>query len=208
MYIQVERNELTGNYDVTPDVQLPPASLADMPPMAIAISGYSTCYCFLGIETTPQYIDDSDESPLWVYPEHDYGYDSVNKTYSADGNECVVFADSYFGVRVEDKFYAQPGSQMNYYVPLTEYNIVECDIPVTINGNPVSPGEVTINSGDVLRYGPVSGKACFRDGDYNYLYNLDTDKTETLTYNKTITVVARDDTNHTIGFAKYFFTIQ
>ena len=204
MYILVEKNQQTGNYDVTPNAAPSTPTLADMPPMGAEITSYDNVYVFLGFQERAQQFDENDNVSLWM--DADGYYDSVNKTYFASNYDDLFYLGDGYYIRSGDKVYATGGNDQ--FTPIDSYDIIESDVIVKLNGTVLSEGETTYHHNDVLTFEPVSGKTCaYEFGGIQSFYSFDTTETVTLDgINYTVypvIVMSKDETNMTIGFAKY-----
>lgn len=210
MYILVEKNQQTGNYDVTPNAAPSTPTLADMPPMGAEISSYDSVYVFLGFQEQAQQLNEGYNVSLW---KNGSGYyDSVNKTYIAGNYDGLsLLGDDGYYIRSGDKMYATGGNDQ--FTPIDSYDIVESDIIVKLNGTVLSEGETTYHHNDILTFEPVSGKTCaYEFGGIQGFYFFDTTETETLDGNNytvyPVIVMSKDETNMTIGFAKYVLRLS
>ena len=209
MYILVEKNQQTGNYDVTPNAVPSTPTLADMPPMGAEISSYDTVYAFLGLQEQAQQLNETYNISLW---KNGTGYyDSVNKTYIAGSHDGLFdLGDEGYFIRSGDKIYATGGNDQ--FTPIDSYDIVESDVIVKLNGTVLSESETTYHDGDVLTFEAVSGKTCaYELCNVHGFYSFDTTETETLdgrSYNvHSVIVMSKDETNMTIGLTKYVFRL-
>ena len=204
MYILVEKNQQTGNYDVTPNAAPSTPTLADMPPMGAEITSYDNVYVFLGFQEQAQQLDENDNVSLWM--DADGYYDSVNKTYFASNYDDLFYLGDGYYIRSGDKVYATGGNDQ--FTPIDSYDIIESDVIVKLNGTVLSEGETTYHGGDALTFEAVSGKTCgYVFAGIEGFNSLNTTETRTLDgTNYTVypvIVMSKDETNMTIGLAKY-----
>ena len=205
MYILVEKNQQTGNYDVTPNAAPSTPTLADMPPMGAEISSYDTVYAFLGLQEQAQQLNETYDVSLW---KNGSGYyDSVNKTYLASNYDGLSdLGEQEYYIRSGDKMYATGGNDQ--FTPIDSYDIIESDVIVKLNGTVLSEGETTYHDGDVLTFEAVSGKTCgYEFAGIEGFNSFNTTETRTLDgTNYTVypvIVMSKDETNMTIGLTKY-----
>ena len=218
MYIKVE--QINGKYRVTPDVIPEPVQEN---PKGMSIDSYETCLVFCNIPERPSgiYCKGSQEpsTDIWKQIEDDVyiTYDENGKSLSlGNNNDGYIFYSNvthdpwnniYF-LKFNNQVYGLESLISNHFYDLTPYTQTNNGPQITMNGNVLTPGIVTLPSG--VDY-PTINIIAIPSLTNGYTYN---ESTSTMTdegledytvYSDWLITYAIDDVNKTIGINKYVF---
>ena len=219
MYIKVE--QINGKYRVTPDVTPEPAQEN---PKGMSINSYETCLVFCNIPERPSGIycksnQDNPSTDIWKQIENDVyiTYDENEKTLSlGSNNDGYIFYSSvthepwnniYF-LKFNNQVYGLESLSNNRFYDLIPYTQNNNGPQITMNGNVLTPGIVTLPSGvdyPTVNITAIPGLANGYTDNENTSTMTDEGMEDYTIYSNWFITFAVDDVNKVISINKYVF---